>query len=91
MYFEFLRRGYAVSVGRIGEREVDFVCDKSGERIFVQVSYVLGSEETREREFGALEAVRSADRKLLLTMDRLDMGDGLVEHRYFPDFLLKDA
>ena len=91
VYFEFLRRGYAVSVGRIGEREVDFVCDKPGERIFVQVSYILGSEETREREFGALEAVRSADRKLLLTMDRLDMGDGMVEHRYIPDFLLEDA
>ena len=68
-----------------------FPRDKSSERVFVQVSYLLGSEETREREFGALEAVRSTGRKLLLTMDRLDMGDGLVEHRYIPDFLLEDS
>ena len=51
----------------------------------------MGAEETREREFGALEAIRSTDRKLLLTMDRLDMSDGVIEHRYIPDFLIDAA
>ena len=88
VYFEFLRRGYEVSIGRLKEREVDFVCDKGAERLYVQVAFVLGSEETRQREYSVLEDVRSADGKILLTMDRLDMSDGTIRHIYIPDFLV---
>ncbi len=90
VYFEFRRRGYEVTIGRIKNREVDFVCDKGAERLYVQVAYTLGSEETREREYGALEDVKSSDGKLLLTMDRLDMSDGTIKHKYIPDFLLEN-
>ena len=89
VYFEFMRRGYDVTIGRLKEREVDFVCDKGAERLFVQVAFTLGSEETRQREYVALEEVKSADGKLLLTMDRLDMSSGTIKHQYIPDFLLK--
>lgn len=88
VYFEFMRRGYDVTIGRLKEREVDFVCDKGAERLFVQVAFTLGSEETRQREYVALEEVKSADGKLLLTMDRLDMSSGTIKHQYIPDFLL---
>ena len=88
VYFEFLRRGWTVTVGRLREREIDFVCDKGGKRLYVQVAYLLGTEETRAREFGALERLKTADEKLLLTMDRLDMGEGAIRHAYIPDFLL---
>ena len=47
----------------------------------------IGSEETRQREYSVLEDVRSADGKILLTMDRLDMSDGTIRHVYIPDFL----
>ena len=87
VYFEFLRRGYTITIGRIRDKEVDFVCDKGVERIYVQVAYVLESEETREREYRALEMLKTTNRRLLLTMDRLDMSDGVIEHRYIPDFL----
>ena len=88
VYFEFMRRGYDVTIGRLKEREVDFVCDKGAERLFVQVAFTLGSEETRQREYVALEEVKSADGKLLLTMDRLDMSSGTIKHQYIPEFLL---
>jgi len=88
VYFEFLRRGYEVCIGRLKEREVDFVCDKGSERLYVQVAFVLGNEETRQREYAVLEDVRSADGKMLLTMDRLDMSDGTIRHMYIPDFLV---
>ena len=88
VYFEFMRRGYDVTIGRLKEREVDFVCEKGAERLFVQVAFTLGSEETRQREYVALEEVKSADGKLLLTMDRLDMSSGTIKHQYIPDFLL---
>lgn len=88
VYFEFLRRGYEVTIGRVKSREVDFVCDKGRERLFVQVAFTVGGDETREREYGALDDVKSHDGKLLLTMDRLDMSDGAIKHIYIPDFLL---
>lgn len=92
VYFEFLRRGYGVTVGRVREKEIDFFCSRSDGNVYVQVAYTVGGEETREREFSALEAVKTADRKLLLTMDRFDMSDGDIRHRYIPDFLCeKDA
>lgn len=90
VYFEFLRRGYGVTVGRVREKEIDFVCSRSDGNVYVQVAYTVGGEETREREFSALEAVKTADRKLLLTMDRLDMSDGDIRHRYIPDFLCEE-
>ena len=55
VYFEFLRRGYEVTIGRMREREVAFVCDRGGERLYVQVAFTLGSEDTREREYGAFQ------------------------------------
>jgi len=88
VYFEFLRRGYEVTVGRVREKEVDFVCDRGSERIYVQVAFALGAADTREREYGALEQIKTTDTKLLLTMDRLDMSDGTIRHLYIPDFLL---
>ena len=91
VYFEFLRRGYEVTIGRAREKEVDFVCDRGSERLYVQVAFSLGSEETREREYGALEQIKTADAKLLLTMDRLDMSDGTIRHFYIPDFLLSNS
>jgi predicted AAA+ superfamily ATPase len=47
------RRGYSVSIGKLGEREVDFIATRQSEKIYIQVAYLLGSPETIEREFGA--------------------------------------
>ena len=55
------------------------------------VTDTLGSADTREREYGALEQIRTNDAKMLLTMDRLDMSDGTIRHFYIPDFLLAEA
>ena len=90
VYFEFLRRGYDVTIGRVREKEVDFVCDRGNERLYVQVAFSLGSEDTRAREYGALEQIKTTDAKLLLTMDRLDMSDGTIRHCYIPDFLVSN-
>jgi len=87
VYFEFLRRGYRVTIGRVREKEIDFVCSRGDGDIYVQVAYTLGTQETREREFGALESLKTTSRKLLLSMDRLDLSDGDIRHEYIPDFL----
>ena len=58
MYLELLRRDYKVTVGRTGDKAIDFVCDKSGEKLYVQVAYLLSSDETVQREFGAYNNIR---------------------------------
>lgn len=88
VYREFIRRGYGVTIGRAREKEVDFVCQRGGERLYVQVTYVMESEETQEREFSALRAVPDQYPKLILSLDRFDLSQDGIRHKYLPDFLL---
>ena len=89
VYREFLRRGYDVRIGRIKEKEVDFVCERGDERLYVQVAYLMESEETREREFSALMSVPDQYPKMVLTLDRVDFSSNGIRHRYLPDFLME--
>lgn len=52
VYQELLRRGYKVTVEKNGDKEIDFVCHKRDEKLHIQVTYLLASEETVQREFG---------------------------------------
>lgn len=87
---ELLRRGYDVYVGKFGGREVDFVCEKSGIRTYIQVAYLLGSEGTVEREFTPLLAIKDNYPKFVVTMDKLNLGQRQgVQHLTLREFLLK--
>ncbi len=88
VYMELLRRGYTVTVGRVGEREVDFVCDKRNEKLYVQVAYLLASKDTIDREFGAYHSIKDNFPKYVVTMDELDMSRDGIKHRNIRDFLL---
>lgn len=87
-YRELLRRGYDVRIGRIKEKEVDFVCERGDERLYVQVAYLMESEETREREFSALLAVPDQYPKMVLSLDRVDFSSNGIAHRYLPEYLV---
>ena len=63
---ELLRRGYKVYVGRVGEKEIDFVAEKNGDKLYVQVCYMLNDESTINREFGSLLEVRDNYPKIVL-------------------------
>lgn len=85
---ELLRLGYKVSIGKNGNKEIDFVCDKGGKRIYVQVCYMLASEKTAEREFGAYDGINDNYPKYVLSMDEFDMSrDGII-HMNIRNFLL---
>ena len=88
VYLELLRRGYEVTVGRTGDKEIDFVCDKRGEKLYVQVCYLLASDETVNREFGAYDAIRDNFPKYVVSLDELDMSRNGIKHRNIRDFLL---
>lgn len=87
---ELFRRGYDVHVGRVGDKEIDFVATRQNEKIYVQVSYMLASESTIEREFGVYNLVRDNWPKYVVSMDELDMSRDGVKHVNITDFLLAD-
>ena len=87
VYMELLRRGYTVTVGRVSEREIDFVCQKQNEMLYVQVAYLLASDETIEREFGVYDAVRDNYPKYVVSLDEIDMSRNGIKHRNVREFL----
>ena len=90
VYLELLRRGYEVTVGRTGDKEIDFVCDKRGEKLYVQVCYLLASDETVNREFGAYDSIRDNFPKYVVSLDEFDMSRNGIKHRNIRDFLLAE-
>ncbi len=88
VYMELLRRGYDVTVGKTNDKEIDFVCEKRGQKLYVQVSYLLASEETIDREFGVYDSIRDNFPKYVVTLDEFDMSRDGIKHRNIRDFLL---
>lgn len=93
VYNELRVRGYQVSIVRVGAMEVDFIAERSSaqeiEKIYIQVTYLLASEETVKREFTPLLAIKDAYPKLVLSMDTAWGGDyNGVKRAYLVDWLL---
>ena len=88
VYLELRRRGYQVTVGAAGSREIDFVAENNFGRRYVQVAYLLESPATIERELGAFAAVSDAYPRILLTLDPHQPSDFAgVSHRSLTAFL----
>ena len=89
VYLHLLRMGYKVYVGQLHKTEIDFVAEKSGSTVYVQVAYLLASQETINREFGNLKLIDDNHPKYVISLDRM-MGsvnaDG-IRHIYLRDFL----
>lgn len=72
IYQNLIRLGYQVYVGQLQAGEIDFVCTKpGGERIYVQASYIIADDATREREFGNLRAIKDNYPKYVISMTPL--------------------
>ena len=85
---ELMARGYTVFAGKTYKGEIDFVAVRNGKKCFIQVCYLLSSEETVRREFGAYRGITDASPKYVLSLDKIDMSrDGIV-HMNILDFLL---
>ena len=69
VYFELLRRGYDVAVGKVGNREIDFIATRDGEKIYYQVTEDMTSEETRTRELAPLKMVKDNYEKAIIAMN----------------------
>lgn len=88
VYNELIARSYTVFAGKTYKGEIDFVAIKEGKKCFIQVSYLMNSAATIEREFGAYKSITDASPKYVLSLDKIDMSrDGIV-HMNIIDFLL---
>lgn len=90
VYNELIRRGYSVKIGKIGKKEIDFVCEKYDNRIYIQVAYLLSTPETIEREFSPLLDVPDKYRAYVLSMDEVNLSQDGIIHKNIINFLLDD-
>lgn len=88
VFMELLRRGYQVTVGKSEDREIDFAAAKRDQMIYVQVCYLLASEETIEREFGVYNSIPDNFPKYVVSLDEFDMSRNGIKHRNIRDFLM---
>ena len=90
VYNELIRRNYSVKIGKIYDREIDFVCEKQGKKAYIQVAYLLSDSEIVEREFSPLLLVPDKYDDNVLSMDEFDMSQDGIKHKNIIDFLLDD-
>jgi predicted AAA+ superfamily ATPase len=79
--------GWTVTTGESAGREIDFVCHRGGERVYVQACYLMADRATREREFGALLTIPDNYPKLVVSLDPFVADDRGVAHRHLRAFL----
>jgi predicted AAA+ superfamily ATPase len=91
IYLELMRRKYTVNIGKLSTKEVDFIGTLRDEKIYIQVTYLLATPETIEREFYPLKNINDNYPKYVLSMDNLERYniDGIIRERII-DFLLND-
>lgn len=85
---ELLRRNFKVFIGKKDESEIDFIAERNGVKIYVQVAYLLASEETVRREFSVYDSIKDNFPKYVVSMDEFDFSRNGIIHRNIRDFLL---
>ena len=89
IFNELLTRGFTVFAGKTYKGEIDFVAIRNGKKCFIQVAYLLASEDTIKREFGAYDKITDASPKYVMSLDKIDMSHDGIIHVNIIDFLLR--
>jgi predicted AAA+ superfamily ATPase len=89
VFIHLKRSGYDITIGRIGGKEIDFACEKKGERLYVQVAYMITDQNVHDREFGNLLEIKDNFTKIVVSMDEMTGGKfkGIM-HVNIRDFLV---
>lgn len=87
IYLEMLSRGYEVQVGKLDTNEIDFICYKGNEKLYIQVAYLITSSD-EEREFGNLEKIADNYPKYVISGDLIDLSRKGIIHKNIIKFLL---
>ncbi len=87
VYLELLRNEYKITIGKINEREIDFIARKKEEKIYIQVAYELKDDETIEREFKPLLEIKDNYPKYVISTDKDDYSQKGIKHLNIIKFL----
>lgn len=91
VYHHLLTRGFEVFVGKMGDKEIDFVAIRNGEKHYIQVAYLIHNDETHQREFGNLLAIPDNCPKTVVSMDETASGSYKgIEHVHIREFLKRE-
>lgn len=91
VYFELLQRGYDVAIGKVGSQEVDFVASSAEDRLYIQVTESMQSEDVRRRELSPLQKIKDNYEKIILSLDPgLDQTYDGIKSLNLIDWLLDD-
>ena len=92
VYFELLRRGYNINIGKQDKEEVDFIAVKNGIITYIQVTADMTAKETFEREIRPLNMIKDNYKKIILTLDKLTLGDySGIKVKNLMEWLLEDS
>ena len=88
VFIHLKTRGFDVKTGKTGDKEIDFICERGGEKIYIQVAYQIKDDKTKNREFGNLLEIKDNYPKLVISMDEI-LGNTYegIEHLNIRDFL----
>jgi predicted AAA+ superfamily ATPase len=89
VYINLLIAGYDVKVGQTNGKEIDFIAEREGEKIYIQVSYLISTDKIKQREFGNLLLVKNNYPKFVVSLDEYTIGnfEG-IKHLHLKEFLL---
>ena len=87
IFIELKRHGYKITIGKVNDYEIDFICKKNNQKIYIQVTYLLENDETIEREFRPLLMIKDNYPKYVLSMDRTFQPQNGIKHMNIIDFL----
>ena len=90
VFLHLVTNGYKVTIGQLGKKEIDFICEKQGELMYVQVAYLI-TDENKEREFGNLLLISDNYPKIVVSMDEVILESNYkgIKHLNIREFLVK--
>lgn len=91
VYLELLRRGYTVDIGKVDDKEIDFIATIGGDKVYYQVAASILDPSTFEREIAPLKKVNDHYPKFILTMDEFPMNEDGIKQVNIVDFLLEST
>ena len=90
VYNELIMRDYEVYVGKLRNKEIDFIAKKDGEVKYIQVAYSLDDEKVREREYGVYKGINDNYSKYVITLDKNNYEQDGIKQIYLIDFLMNN-
>ncbi len=90
VYIELIARGYDIQIGKVKEKEIDFIAQKNDKLEYYQVSYIMETERTRKKEFEVYDMIKDNFPKYILSMDKINFSQNGIIHKNIIDFLLEN-